>query len=214
MITDTELTMFEAMLYAQEDESPSKAIENQEKRGQKMVVEYHRLPKSTSGCSNIHPKRDDLEFTKSQYEKMGIKIINDYDDLFWDVQLPSGWEIKATDHSMWNELLDDKGRKRASFFYKAAFYDRDAFINFDTRYTIHIDHTLDYSEVGYDMWVASPFVGLVKDCGTIIYTTPIQSSSEDYSERKEAECNINDKLENYMNKHYPNYKDVNAYWDE
>ena len=29
---------------------------------------------------------------------------------------------------MWSDLLDDKGVKRGSIFYKAAFYDRSAFL--------------------------------------------------------------------------------------
>ena len=74
-----------------------------------MVVEYCRLPKATNHCSDIRPKRDDFEFTKTQYEKMGIKIIDEYDDLFWNVQLPDGWKIEATTHPLWNDLIDDKG---------------------------------------------------------------------------------------------------------
>lgn len=50
MTLDNEITMLEAMLYAQEGESPSKAIENQERRGQRMVAEYVRLPKGTNAC--------------------------------------------------------------------------------------------------------------------------------------------------------------------
>ncbi len=53
---------------------------------------------------------------------------------------------------MWNELVDDKGRVRASFFYKGAFYDRDAFINFNTRYSIEINKYLKQEEKGrYEM---------------------------------------------------------------
>ena len=213
MDLDTEYTLFEALLYAKEGESPSRAIENQEKRGQRAVVTNKRLPKATNYCSGYH-KHCDYDFTKNQYEKMGIKIIDEYDDLFWNVQLPDGWEIKATSHSMWNDLLDDKGRKRASFFYKAAFYDRDAFINFETRYTTCIDHTLEYAEVGYDEWCKSPSIGYVKDCDKIIYSTEAMHSYDDYIEQEEkVEKPLRKILDDYMAEHYPDYKDVNAYWD-
>ena len=212
MDLDTEYTLFEALLYAKEGESPSRAIENQEKRGQRAVVTNKRLPKATNYCSGYH-KHCDYDFTKNQYEKMGIKIIDEYDDLFWNVQLPDGWEIKATSHSMWNDLLDDKGRKRASFFYKAAFYDRDAFINFDTRYTTCVDHTADYAEVGYESWCKSPTIGHVKDCGKIIHSTAAKDSFDDYRKQDEVEKVTKEELENYMAEHYPDYKDVNAYWD-
>lgn len=210
---DNEITFFDALLYAQEGESPSKAIENQEKRGQKMVVECRRLPKATNGCSSIRPKRDDFEFTKAQYEKMGIKIIDEYDDLFWNVQLPDGWKIEATTHPLWNDLIDDKCRVRASFFYKAAFYDRDAFINFNTRYTTCFDHTADYEKVGYEEWCKSPSIGYVKDCGEIIYSTATKDSFDDYRMQDKVEKTIKEELENYMAEHYPDYKNVNAYWD-
>lgn len=213
MTLDNEITFLDALLYAQEGESHFKAIENQEKRGQQMVVEYRRLPKATNSCSNIRPKRDDFEFTKAQYEKMGIKIIGEYDDLFWDVQLPNGWEIKATTHTMWNDLIDDKGRKRASFFYKAAFYDRDAFINFNTRYTTRVDHTANSEEVGYKGWCKSPTIGHIKDCEEVIYSTATKDSFDDYGMQDNVEKAIQEELENYMVEHYPDYKDVNAYWD-
>lgn len=212
MDLDTEYTFFEALLYAKEGESPSRAIENQEKRGQRAVVTNKRLPKATNYCSGYQSKND-TDFTRQQYEKMGIKIIDDYDDLFWNVQLPEGWDIKATSHPMWNELLDDKGRKRASFFYKAAFYDRDAFTNFETRYTTYVDHTADYAEVGYESWCKSPTIGHVKDCGEIIYSTAAKDSFDDYRIQDEVEKSIKEELENYMTEHYPDYKDVNAYWD-
>ena len=51
------------------------------------------------------------------------------DPLFVDAQLPDGWRVEATDHSMWSNLLDDQGMVRGSIFYKAAFYDRDAFMH-------------------------------------------------------------------------------------
>lgn len=213
MTLDNEITFLDALLYAYEGESPSKAIENQEKRGQQMVVEYHRLPKATNRCSNIRPKRDDFEFTKVQYEKMGIKIIDEYDDLFWNVQLPDGWKIEATTSAIWNYLIDDKGRKRASFFYKAAFYDRDAFINFDTRYTTYIDYIDDPVESVYEEWHKSPIIGHIRDCEEIIYSTAAKDSFDDYHMQDKVENTIKEEMENYMAEHYPDYKDVNAYWD-
>jgi hypothetical protein len=42
--------------------------------------------------------------------------------------LPDGWQKRATDHDMWSELVDADGVVVASMFYKAAFYDRRAFL--------------------------------------------------------------------------------------
>lgn len=107
-------------------------IEGQEKRGQSELVNSTQLP-SRSGS-----RENGSAFM--QYEKMGIKVISitKGDEMFCDVQLPEGWKKRSTGHSMWNELVDNKGRVRATFFYKAAFYDRDAFINFERRFNINV----------------------------------------------------------------------------
>ncbi|MEK6880300.1 MAG: hypothetical protein AABY22_11860, partial [Nanoarchaeota archaeon] len=104
-------------------------IPAQEKQGQQQLINSSQLPRKWNGYN--HPRS-----LKEQYELMGIKVIENTkdDDLFMNVILPDGWKKQGTDHSMWNNLIDNKGRIRATFFYKAAFYDRDAFINFETRY--------------------------------------------------------------------------------
>ena len=205
---DNKLTFIDALLYSMEGENPSMAIENQEKRGQQMVVRNQRLPKKTndhcvpdefsfkgirSGTSWEERReiitRNNYEYTKSQYEKMGITIVGEYDDLFYNVQLPEGWEIKATDHPMWNDLFDDKGRKRANFFYKATFYDRDAFINFDTRFHVRVEHTADPSE-DYDVWRKSDFQGRIKDGENVIYETKAEKCTGDYGKDDKIEERI------------------------
>ena len=50
------------------------------------------------------------------------------DGIFRSATVPNGWKLRPTEHSMWSELVDDAGTVRASVFYKAAFYDRSAFI--------------------------------------------------------------------------------------
>ena len=92
-------------------------IEAQEAAGQKEFVASESLPKETNGC------------TREQLEGMGIQFGADIDDLFVSVKLPDGWRKIPTGHSMWSDLVDDKVQKGASIFYKAAFYDRSAFIS-------------------------------------------------------------------------------------
>lgn len=231
MNNDNMITFMDAMLYAMEGKSPSKAIENQEKRGQQSVVRNQRLPKKSNDHSvpdgvrrngvedsmeweerNKIVTQNNIEHTKQQYEKMGIVIIEEYDDLFWNVELPKGWEIKATDHSMWNNLFDDKGRKRANFFYKAAFYDRDAFINFNTRFHVNVDHVADASS-DYEVWKKSDYQGTVKDGEDIIFSTECVSATGDYREDDKVKDGLKEQLEKYMNEYYPDYTDINAYWN-
>ena len=95
------------------------AIERQEKRGQDALVRSQVLPIKCLRCS------------REQIEELGVVFGEPVDDLFINVTLPDGWEVRPTDHSMWSELVDDEDTVRASIFYKAAFYDRDAFISLE-----------------------------------------------------------------------------------
>ena len=94
----------------------SNAILAQEAQGQKELVKSDTLP------------TENLEACRKMIEKAGGKIgpIVVGDPLFTVVDLPKGWTKRATEHSMGSELLDEKGRVRATIFYKAAFYDRNA----------------------------------------------------------------------------------------
>lgn len=206
-------------------------IETQEKMGQIDMVKNQRLPKRTNinaipwdvFYQNVNDNMDykeredittqnNISYTREQYEKMGITIAGEYDDLFWDVTLPAGWEIKATDHSMWNELFDDKGRKRASFFYKAAFYDRDAFINFDTRFHLRVDHIADYSE-DYEIWKNSDYQGVVMDLDKSIYSTKSIPATGSFNKDEKVKDTLQADIENFMKEHYPDYESIHAYWD-
>lgn len=224
---------YESMLYAMEGEDPSKAIDDEIKRNQKDVVRSNgRLPKKTNGgipdeirFAGVRNNMDWDErskvveenikqFTRSQYERMGIQVVNEYDDLFFSVVLPEGWEIHGTGHSMWNDVTDDKGRKRISFFYKGVFYDRDAFSNFSYRYGFDISPFDDYKDpdVSYNDRKFEPWTLYITDCGKRILTltsvtakTDKEYLNQDDALRKEA-CK-------YLDEHYPYWKDINAYWD-
>lgn len=228
---DNEITFLDAMLYVMEGESPSKAIENQERRGQVEVVRAQRLPKklnSTTLPNDIFFRgvtddmcwkereavitANNIEYTREQYEKMGIEIISECDELFWNVSLPEGWEIKATEHSMWNDLFDEQGRKRANFFYKAAFYDRDAFINFNTRFHVGVDHVADPAD-DYEIWKNSDYQGTVKDGTEVIFCTGCFPVTGSYYGDDSLKEKLRETLEDFMRKYYPDYKNIHAYWD-
>lgn len=116
-----------------------------EARGQMELVNSSQLPSKMNSYSKDNSKLLEI------YEKLGIKVLGQSkgDNLFLDVVLPEGWKKRGTSHSMWNELVDDKGRVRATFFYKAAFYDRDAFINFNKRYGFSTITYLPQEEKGH-----------------------------------------------------------------
>lgn len=235
---DNERVFLEAMLYTMDGKSPSLAIEDQEKREQQKVVRNCRLPKKVDGgipdeCKNkgiphwSTPEWDQMsweerdaicesnkiEWVKQQYAKMGIKILGEVDDLFYSVELPEGWKIKATNHSMWNDVLDNNGHKRISFFYKGAFYDRDAFSNFERRYGYSICPFDFYeTDASYEERESKPWSAYLTDGGKRVELlktlVPIVSQRSWELDDALRVC-----AKTYLNEHYPDWEDIDAYWD-
>ena len=162
-------------------------IEAQEARGQETFVQSETLPKE---C----PRKD--------LESLGFVFGEDFDDIFINVVFPEGWKKVATEHSMHNDLIDDKGRCRGGIFYKAAFYDRHADLNLSSRYSVCQNFEL---ETGLQ------FRAL--DGGEVIFSTELgvteKHSDAYWTERKVLQA----KAEGFLTANYPNYRDVLAYWD-
>ena len=93
----------------------SNYITEMESAGQSQLVHSDRLPTDTHGTDDAFTA---LGFTFGEPDAG--------DPMFRPATLPEGWTRQGSDHAMWSYLLDDKGRKRVSIFYKAAFYDRSA----------------------------------------------------------------------------------------
>jgi hypothetical protein len=212
-------------------------IERQEAQGQKDLVESAMLPKKLNCYHDDYRDKDAIFF----YEKWGCKIKKDIDDLFVEVELPEGWKKQATDHSMWSHLLDENGLKRASIFYKAAFYDRDSFLSPETRFHVSYEmedwrvEGLDY----YDKISKEVKYGVIKQGDVVVYTTEGESFLEPYpiplEERLEkeqrGERSVPDghyewhkKRENWQETltgkakavlvaKFPKYEDYFEYWD-
>ena len=142
-----------------------------------------------------------IQCPRQQLEALGFQFGEPIDDLFVSVTFPAGWSKRATDHSMWSDLLDEKGRKRGSIFYKAAFYDRNASMyGLATRYAPLRDYPKEPN---------SPVKYYVGDYdGTILH---------EVGQRKHDDYATGDKLERqsvaWIAEHYPNWKDPLAYWD-
>lgn len=162
-------------------------IKAQEAQGQAALLASEDLPKEIRGA------------TREQLKAMGFCFGEDVDNLFVHCTLPKGWGLRGTDHSMHSDLVDDKGRKRAGIFYKAAFYDRSADMSMSCRY-----HLLRYekglSEKHHRV--------LVKDGETVIF---------DAGEYEDRDYGHQDLLafeaEKWLKAHYPNWENPLAYWD-
>lgn len=187
-----------------------RAIEAQEEAGQQELARASQLPAKIN-----NPRAIDA---KAAYERMGILVYPfsekiarifkeqvkkiDNDPIFVSVILPSGWKIEPTDHSMWSNLKDGGGRIRASVFYKAAFYDRDAFSNLICRYeanTAFVDLSPDAK--GYDQYA---FV-VDNSTGEELFKTPAFAS---YDEGRP----FRQQAQDFIAANFPDHADFAAYW--
>lgn len=208
-------------------ERSEKHILAEESKGQRELVSSSKLP---SGLSYYESGLG----AKEIYEKLGFKVIgkSKNDILFLDVELAEGWSKKETDHSMWSDLIDDKGRKRAGIFYKASFHDRKADISFNKRITFRVDRVGflngDYSIVdGQYTSKNTPFCGVVLDYDdTVLFKTEEVKIFEEYNEpgfkggyteRYKTQLNITEnelreKCISFLKDNYPDYEDIFSYW--
>lgn len=178
----------------------SAMIERMEARGQRELVEATVLPADGS--------HDPL------WAKIGVVFGDPVvgDPIFRKVTLPDGWKKRATDHAMWSELLDAKGRVRARIFYKAAFYDRSANLQPVRRFEVSYE-----PQGGWGSNLDAAF-GIIKDNGIEIWRSPVAFTevgtradrstfkTDDQVAREAAAAAL-------VEMGYPEWRDHAAYWD-
>jgi hypothetical protein len=184
------------------------SVERQEARGQQSFVKSDTLPKEMLGCN------------RSQLEKMGIVFGDNADDLFVFCTLPEGWTKQRTDHSMWSSLLDEKGRKRASIFYKAAFYDRSAHIGLERRYNVEVCPVAGWS----GNYKQSEWHCVVKDGDTVLWQSECIDAEPEYGGRTDdgkrqawlewvkQKDNLGHAGAEWLATNYPDWQDPTAHW--
>lgn len=184
-------------------------VEAQEKRGQEEQEAKETLPITMNGCK------------KEDFEKLGFKFFGKTDRIFWQCSFPPGWKKRATGHSLWSNLIDDKDRNRGSIFFKAAFYDYDAFISLNPRYIIKRIMLDAKKEEIFDRKTGEFKDGKRGAEDTLLRFDVVDTATEesvfasDLVERKayisqEAEQK---KCDEWIAKNYPDWKSPSAYWD-
>lgn len=106
-------------------DGPDGYITGMEADGQRQIVNSDRLP------TRVQDRDGD-----QAYLAVGFTFgePDPEDRMFRPATLPAGWAREGSSHSMWSYIVDQHGRRRVSIFYKAAFYDRDAFMGLQTPY--------------------------------------------------------------------------------
>ena len=196
-------------------------IEALEKVGQNSLVQSTQLPtEGTPGHPQYGRSQDEEEerlFVEG-WAATGIEFgeVPEDDPVFRDVKLPLGWKKVATGHDMWSDLVDGNGRKRASIFYKAAFYDRSAHIHLNTRFRVLRNHF----EGGADRRIQ--FNAL--DGDAVMYWTEVYDPGPEpdrgahgwrgwddavrvIEEEEHAKCLA------WLEKRYPKWHEPGQYWD-
>lgn len=172
-------------------------VENIEKEGQQHVINNIMLAR------NMWP-------SKEHFEQLGF-IFEDIpdDDVLCYATLPKGWSIKATDHSMWNDIIDENGMIRVEMFYKAAFYDRNAHMDLICRYRICSRYNDDYStrEIYFGNDIEKIFVA---GQATISKNASEEEPNDYYNQVKKL-TNI---AKQYADENYPDWENVHVYWDK
>lgn len=171
-------------------------IERQEAQGQLDMIEALRLPRHITTAGVTWDKL---------VEQWGISYKPSDDELFHDVTLPTGWQLVATGHSMWSDLIDDRGGTRASVFYKAAFYDRRADMRLNRRYVVEYFVERDADEkpttCGYRIKDAAGDT-VIETIGTAPYL--------DFQAHDKLRADADKRIAEL----YPEHADPFAYWNE
>ena len=144
-------------------EGTSDYITGMEADGQRQLVGSTSLPTKTNGTDDAFRK---LGFTFGEPDPS--------DPLFRPATLPDGWRKERTDHSMWSKIVDRHGRERVSIFYKAAFYDRGAFMRLTTVYGYAAELAYNGGEPIFDDW-----------CTRDEFTTALAAVREEKTEYRE-----------------------------
>ena len=170
----------------------SGAIEVQEKQGQEQLVTSDVLP--TEGIESV---REMIELNGGE-----ILGVVDGDPIFTEVRLPGGWEKKSTSHSMWSDLIDASGGKRAGIFYKAAFYDRSA----------HISANRRFGFTCYEHDVEGEVCCKVTDSmGKVQFATNPEKVTQD---TRYATMNAHEaEVRKFLVDNYPDWENESAYWE-
>jgi hypothetical protein len=220
-ITDTSKrpalhNLFDAVDAQARTGDPSNAILEQEARGQEEFVAAAGSQLPAQGTIDEPSQVSNGEMSLAAIWKAhGIKIGEPVkgDEIWVNAELPPGWKIEATDHSMWSNLVDHKGNSRAAIFYKAAFYDRECFIRPERRYSATMTH---------DRNPGAPRYGLVMDGSKEIER--IGPFFDDEGERppghspearawKTAYEKAQPAARAWLDEHRPQWNDFLAYWN-
>lgn len=118
--------LFSAFAYSLSGEDSTKAIKDEINRTEKLnpsllPIKYQgRIP------DEYRKVYDSEEYLEKLYKEIGIQIIEEYNYLFYRVNLPEGWSVENDGY--WNNVKNQNGNIVIEYCYNSKFYDRDAYV--------------------------------------------------------------------------------------
>lgn len=126
-------------------------------------------------------------------------------DLLQNVTFPQGWKKTATDNPVLFDLVDEKGRKRSSLFYRNTFHNRGSRLTLLRRF--EPNHSWNQRDEGITF-------GFVTCEGVEIFLTPLITYDKSDSEARDtAESDANKQACDWLDANFPDWENFTAYWD-
>ena len=142
----------------------------------------------------------DLKTEKEYFEKVGFEFKDSENPNFYEATLPSGWRIKRLAPTGWVWIYDQKGRTRGNYYFDPNNTTIPGDARLNTRYHIFSHYRIPYEK--------HPF--FVVEDGLAPIDKPLCIAGSNTKDTAEASKL---KAEEYLNTHYPDWKDPSAYWD-
>jgi hypothetical protein len=145
---------------------------------------------------------------RTHLESLGFEFGEQLDDLFIHCKFPAGWRKQGTEHAMHSDLLDDKGRRRGSIFYKAAFYDRKAYGRLLCRYSYSQYLPCDAEGNTVDSHEHTHYKTCVTDADNPVHLIAVRDRTHYKQDEEHAKL-----AQSWLDERYPDRANPLAYWD-
>lgn len=127
--------------------------------------------------------------SKKAFEELGFKIeVLEEEEIMGGVILPEGWNIKKNEFA----ILDEKGRKRARWFYKSLIYGKE-----EGKTELLCRYSITIIKIG-TLWC-----GMAHDWNGEIFFEIRESDKE----------KVYEQVKKYLEENFPNWEDPTKYWD-
>ena len=139
------------------------------------------------------------------YASLGINIISEHSAYVYEAEMP---EWSTTEKRYWTDYFDERGRFRFTSFVKITPYDTEVFARPIPRYIVTYDYNNEDS-------MDSKIHMIVLDHATneaIYITDSFYVRSWEQSKYAEAARAVRKEVQDWIDEHYPDYENWQAYW--